>query len=289
MTGRSARARVGLRAGEVEPGMSVSAARSELSFATGVAAQLRVIVALMIREGQAQYSEETLGFFWTIAEPLTLTLGVICLWTLTNRDAAHGNVSVVAMALSAYTHIQLWRMGVLPCLAIIKNSGWLYYHPGIRVIDTIIAHVLMKSLSIFASFVVICTGVTLFGIIALVRDPGLILAAWGLDTLFVLSFATFIAGFAALNEYVEKISHPALYIALPLTGAFTLTDWLPPRIKIIMEWSPLANCIEMFRAGMFPLSVKTYYSAPLVLLSSLFLLAVGLPMLAYARRHVEIR
>jgi capsular polysaccharide transport system permease protein len=57
---------------------------------------------------------------------------------------------------------------------------------------------------------------------------------------------------------------------------------------MIMEWSPLANCIEMFRAGMFPLSVKMYYSVPLVLLSSLFLVAVGLPMVAYARRHVEI-
>jgi capsular polysaccharide transport system permease protein len=106
--------------------MSVSAARTGPSFAARAAAQLRVIVALMIREGQAQYSTETLGFFWVIAEPLTLTCGVILLWSLTNRDAAHGNVSVVAMALSAYTHIQLWRLGVLPCLNIIKNSGWLF-------------------------------------------------------------------------------------------------------------------------------------------------------------------
>ena len=141
--------------------MSVSAARSELSLAARRGAQLRVIVALMIWEGQAYYSQETLGFFWIIAEPLMLTCGVICLWTLTNRDAAHGDVSVVAMALSAYTHIQLWRLGVLPCLHIIKKSGWMFYHPGIKVIDAIIAHVFMKSVSIFTSFVIICTFVTL--------------------------------------------------------------------------------------------------------------------------------
>ena len=268
--------------------MSVSPARSEASLAARVRAQWAMIVALMIREGQANYSHETLGFFWIIGEPLVLTCGVICLWTFSNRDAAHGDVSVVAMALSAYTHIQLWRLGVLPCLNIIRNSGWLFYHPNIHVMDIIIAHVLVKSVSIFASFVIISTILTLFGIIGPVRDPGLIVAAYGLDTLFVLSFSTLMAGLAALNEYVEKITHPAMYLTLPFTGAFTLTDWLPPRLKIIMEWSPLANCIEMFRAGMFSLSVKTYYSAPLVLLSSLFLLAVGLPIVAYARRQLVI-
>jgi capsular polysaccharide transport system permease protein len=266
--------------------MSVSSARSEVSLATHAAAQWRVIVALMIREGQANYSQETLGFFWIIGEPLTLTCGVIALWTLMGRGGGHAAVSVVAFALSAYTHIQLWRLGVLSCLAIIKNSAWMFYHPNVHVMDIIFANLLIKSVSIFTSFVVICTVVTLFGIIEPIRDPGLMLAAWGLDTLFVLSFATLMAGLAALNEYVEKITHPLMYLTLPLTGAFTMTDWLPPQFKFVLEWSPLANCIEMFRAGMFSLSLKTYYSVPLILLSSLFLFATGIPIVAYARRQV---
>jgi capsular polysaccharide transport system permease protein len=272
----------------MEPGMSVSAARSEPSLAARAAAQLRVIIALMIREGQAYYSKETLGFFWIIAEPMLLTCGVITLWTFSNRDAAHGDVSVVVMGLTAYTHIQLWRLGVLPCLNIIKQSGWMFYHPAVKAIDVIFAHLFMKSVSIFTSFVILCTVLTLFGIIAPPRDPGLILAAWGLDTLFVLSVATLLGGLAAISEYVEKITHPLMYITLPLSGAFFLTDWMPPRIKLIMEWSPMANNIEMFRAGMFSLSVKTYYSAPFVLVSALFLFAVGLPIVAYARRQLVV-
>src|SRR5271165_553213 len=100
--------------------MSVSSAWPAPSLRASIMTQLRVILALMIREGQSSYSQETLGFFWVIAEPVLLTCGVIAIWTLRGRDNGHGSVSVVAMALSAYTHIQLWRLGVLPCINIIR-------------------------------------------------------------------------------------------------------------------------------------------------------------------------
>ncbi len=268
--------------------MSVSTARAEPKLIARLATQWRVIVTLMIREGLASHTHETLGFFWVIGEPMLLTCGVMVMWTITGRDSAHTNVSVLAMALSAYTHIQLWRLGVLGSLQIIKHSGWAFYHSDIQVIDILLAHILVKSVSIFTSFVILCTFLTLFGMIPPIRDPGLILAAWGLDTLFVFSFATLMSGLAGLNEYVEKITHPLMYLTLPITGAFVLTDWLPPTAKTFVEWVPLANCMEMFRAGMFPLSVKTYYSVPLIVLSSLFILAIALPIVNYARRNLDI-
>src|SRR5271166_1549289 len=103
--------------------MSVSSAWQAPSLRASIMAQLRVIVALMIREGQSSYTQETLGFFWVIADPLILTCGVIAIWTLGDRTHGHASVSIVAMGLSAYTHLQLWRLGVLPCINIIHNSG----------------------------------------------------------------------------------------------------------------------------------------------------------------------
>ena len=192
------------------------------------------------------------------------------------------------MALTAYTHIQLWRLAVLPALDLIPHSGWLFYHQNVHVIDVIVANVLMKSVSIFVSFIIVAAVCILFRIIPPIRDPGLVLAAWGLDTLFCFSFAVFMAGIAALSEIVEKLMHPAMYLTLPITGAFTLTTWVPPRMRVILEWVPLANCCEMFRAGIFPLSVKTYWSVPLIVISSVFFLAVGFPITEYARRRVDV-
>src|SRR5271165_6618523 len=78
------------------------------SLAASIRIQWRVIVALIIRAGQADYSQKTLGFFWVIGEPLILTCGVIALWLVTNRGEGHGNINIVALAITAYTHLQLW-------------------------------------------------------------------------------------------------------------------------------------------------------------------------------------
>lgn len=268
--------------------MSVAADRSRPSLVASIYTQLRVIVTLMLREGQGDYTRETLGFFWTIGEPLVLTVGVILMWSLRGKDAQHADVSIVVMALTAYTHLNLWRRGVLGSLHIIRSSGWLFYHPRITALDTIVAHVLMKAVSILTSFTLLYIFLVLFKLMDPARDFGVVLAGYALDVLFTLSFSIFMAGICELNEIVEKVTHPLMYLTLPLSGAFFLTAWLPPQYRWIQEWAPMANAVEMMRAGMFSLSIKTYYSVPLILLFSLFFVTLGLPILKYARRQLVV-
>ena len=258
------------------------------SLAASIRSQWRIIVALMIREGQAKYSNETLGFFWTIGNPLVLTIGVIAMWSVTGRTGGHGGVSVIPFALTAYTHIQLWRRVVFSSMHLLKASGWLFYHQDVHVLDPIIAATLIECVSILTSFVIIASVCILFGLMEPIRDPGLFLMAWILDTLFTFSAAVLVAGLSGLSDMVETLVHPLMYLTLPLTGAFTMTAWLPASLQVILIWTPLANCCEMLRAGVFPLSVKTYYSVPLIVLSSLFLMAIGLPVLEYARRKAAV-
>ena len=268
--------------------MSSSDARPRVSLFTSLAVQWRIIRALMIREAQAKYTVETLGFFWVIAEPLMLTCGVIVLWTLTRQGGKGVNISIVALALTAYSHIQLWRLTVLGSIRAIRRQAWLFYHQHVNALDILLAQGLLQSVSIFTSFVLLCSVCVMFDIFPPVRDPGLIVAAWSLDSLFCISFSIAVAALSELSEFVEKIIHPALYLTLPLTGAFTMTSWLPPRARVWIEWSPLANACEMFRAGVFPLSVKTYWSVPYILISSLALLSVGLTLLTHARRQISV-
>jgi capsular polysaccharide transport system permease protein len=269
--------------------MSSSDARPRVSLSTSLAVQLRVIRALMIREAQSRYSTETLGFFWVIAEPLMLTCGVILLWTVTRQGGKNVNVSIVALALTAYSHIQLWRLTVLGSMRSLQHGAWLFYHHNVNALDILLAKGLLQSVSIFASFVLVTSACVMWNIFPPVRDPGLIIAAWCLDSLFCISFSIVVAGLSEFSEIVEKFLHPLMYLTLPLTGAFTMTSWLPPRARVAIEWSPLANACEMFRAGVFPLSVKTYWSAPYILISSLVLLSVGLPLVTYARRQISVQ
>jgi capsular polysaccharide transport system permease protein len=267
--------------------MSVYATRSRPTLAASLRAQWHVIVALIVREAVAGNSRKTLGFFWVIAEPLILTGGVIVLWTVSRGGEAHHGVSMYAFALSAYTHIQLWRLVVNSSITLLHGNWWLFYHRNVHVFDLLLAHCLLKSVAIFASFAVIAAVLMLFGVIQPFRDPGLIIAGYGLDTLFDFSFSLLLAGIASQNEYVEKLTHPVMYLTLPISGAFFMTDWMPPRFRAVLEWIPLAECAEMIRAGMFSLSVKTYWGVPNILFWSLFFTAAGLPILQIARRNIE--
>jgi capsular polysaccharide transport system permease protein len=285
----SAYARDGAVPGDGEEAMSNTDARRKFPLSASFAIQLRTIRALLIREAQSRYSNETLGFFWVIAEPLLLTCGVIVLWMLTRQGGSkQASVGIVPLALTAYSHIQLWRMTVLGAIRSLRRTGWLLYHQNINALDILLSQGLLLSVSIFASFVLVSSACVMFDIFPPVRDPGLIVAAWCLDTLFCISFAIVVAGLSELSEFAEKVLHPLMYLTLPLTGAFTMTAWLPPRARVVVDWSPLANACEMLRAGVFPLSVKTSWSASYIFVVSLALLALGLPLLGYARRQISV-
>ena len=258
------------------------------SLAASFAVQTRVVVALLIREAQSRYSQETLGFFWTIGEPLILTCGVFVMWSMAGRGESHGKVGLFAMAVTGYSHVQLWRLVVLSSLSSIRHNAWLYYHQNVNAFDVFLARSLLLSLSIFVSFVLLASVGVLFDLMDPVRDPGLIIAAWCLDTLFCMAFASVMAGLSEMSDILEKLLHPLMYITLPLTGVFALAQWLPPRARVVVDWSPLANIAEMFRAGVFPLSVKTTYSVPFIVVSTLFLFAIGLPLMSYARRQIAV-
>jgi len=263
--------------------------QSRLKFSATFAVQMRVVAALMVREAQARYSQETLGFFWTIAEPMILTAGVIVLWSVTGRGEGRGQVSIFALALTAYSHVQLWRQISTGALGSVKASGWLFYHQNVKLFDVFLARGFLISLSVFTSFVIVATFGALFDFMPPVRDPGLTVAAWGVDTFFCMSFASVVAGLSEISELVEKLIHPLMYLTLPLTGAFTLTSWLPPQARVIVNWSPLANACEMFRAGVFPDSIKTTWSLSYILISSLVLFLIGIPLMNQARKLINVQ
>ncbi len=243
----------------------------------------------MVREAQSKYSKETLGFFWTIAEPLLLTLGVIAMWTVTRQGEGHGHIGVFPFALTAYSHIQLFRIMALGSLGTIKASGWLFYHQNVKMFDVFLARSFLISISVFTSFVIVAAFGVLFGFMRPPSDPGLVIAAWCMDTMFAMAFASVLAGLSEFSDVVEKLAHPVLYLTLPLSGAFVMTHWLPPRARQVVEWSPLAHAVEMFRAGVFGPSVKTTWSLSFMLMSSLVLFAIGIPLMLRARAIIAVQ
>lgn len=257
------------------------------SMRRGFVSQMRVISALMIREAMARFGHENLGFFWVIGEPLLLSCGVMVIWTLARQT--HGSeVGVIPFALTGYTYITMWRHIVGKSLRLMTRNASLIFHSQVRFFDVSCAASLLEVLSVFAAFWVAYVPLSLLGFVPVIRDPLLLIGGWFLAGWFSFAFGLLLTGLSELSEAVEKFIPPAMYLTMPLTGTFFMLDWLPDRAQEIMSWSPLVNGCEMFRGGLFPLSVTTHWSAWYLVVWNVCLTCVALPISRYSQRHVQL-
>lgn len=245
---------------------------------------LRIVGALMMREGSLRYGHENLGFFWVMGEPLVLTCGVMGLWTISGLTHGH-SVGVVEFALTGYTMITLWRHLSGKSVHSIRNSGSLLFHRNIRILDVLVARALLETVGILAAFFIAWAPLTLLGAMSPMSDPLLFVAGYMLHAWFSFGVGCIIAALSEIWLPAEQFIPPIMYLTLPATGCFSMAAWLPQPMRDILMWSPLANTQEMVRAGIFPPDIITYYYPTYVILVCLVLTAIGLPLAHYAQKQ----
>jgi len=259
------------------------------AFSKALDAQMRVLSALMIREGITHYGHENLGFFWVMGEPLVLSVGVMIMWAMIGMTHGHSEVGLVPFALSSYTLLTLWRHIVNRSVHSLRNNASLLFHREVRVLDILIARALLDALGTLAAFFVAYVPLCLFGAMDPLADPLLVIGAWALQGWFAFSVALLIAGLSEIFEAVEQFVGPLLYITLPISGAFYLVDWLPSNLQTIVLWSPLVDINEMFRAGVFgPQVIRSDWSATFPALCSLVITPIGLVVVRKSVSYVRI-
>jgi capsular polysaccharide transport system permease protein len=257
-------------------------------FLASLKIQIRIIGALMMRDGSSRYGHENLGFFWVMGEPLVLTTGVMGLWTMIGATHGHSDIGVVPFALSGYTLITLWRHIAAAAPLMIRRNAGLLFHRNIRVLDILISRCLLESVSILTAFFIAYIPLALLGVIAPIRDSLLLFGAWVLHSWFSFAVGMIISGLTEISEGFERFVPPAMYLTLPLTGAFTMLYWMPENLRAALSWSPLVNSQEMFRSGLFPADIPTYWNAWYVLAWCLILTVIGLPLVAKAQKLVTM-
>ncbi len=242
----------------------------------------------MIREALGRFGHENLGFFWIIGEPMLLTCGVMAMWSLAGIDKGHG-VGVIPFALTGYSMITLWRHLTSGSVRALRASTPLLFHRKIRVLDILMARATLECVGGLAAFLISYTIFNLLGYVETMDDPLLALSAWLLMTWFSFAFSLIVAGITEIWEMTGHFIGPALYLTLPITGAFYMVHWLPETAQQVVKWSPLVQPFEMFRAGMFGSHVPTEWSAPYLIIWCLFLTGIGLPLLEKAQRHIQLQ
>jgi capsular polysaccharide transport system permease protein len=259
--------------------------RGRGQFIKGLKIQGRVLGAMIMREVVTRYGRENIGFLWLLLEPMILTGGVMIMWTLL-RHESHG-LAVVAFVLSGYMPLTLWRHVTSHAVSCLRQNLPLMYHRQIRLPDALIARALLEVAGTTAALIIVYTVVRLAGIIPPYQDFGLLLAGWLFMAWFSFAVGLIFAAGSERFEFVEKLIQPFQYLLLPVSGMFFMVSWLPSGVQKLALYVPLVHCFELFRAGMFGDTVKSFYDIGYIFKCCLFTTAVGLFLVNWARHHVK--
>ena len=241
----------------------------------------------MIRELTTRFGRENIGFLWIMVEPLLFAGLVAIIWRYMKGPEEH-NISVVAMVVSGYIPITLFRHGVGRSISIFVANSSLLYHRQIKIIDFVFVRFIIELIGCMMAYVFIATVLIIFGLFPIPDDLGMFLGGWSLYALFTLSLCLVIAPLSEKSEVLEKFMPVTTYVMIPFSGLFTMNSWLTPTVRQYLLYSPFVNAMEIMRKGIWGPRVTVYYDVWNPLICSAVLMFAGLALSRSVRRTLAV-
>lgn len=251
--------------------------------------QRNVIGALIMRELHTRYGRDNIGYLWIIAEPMLLA-GTVALMHIGSETSGHygSDFGVIPFTLTGYCVFMILRSIVTRAETTLEANKPLLFHRMVTILDMLLARALLESISAVAAMVVLLSGAVALGLAHPPARPLLLLAGVGLMSWFSFALSMLICTATYFSKAAAKLVHPAVYLLLPLSGAFFLLRWIPEPFRTSLSWSPLNQIFEMIHVGQFQ-SVESSYYDPLYAAGWCAALTVlGLLSLRVLRRHVHL-
>lgn len=250
--------------------------------------QLRVILALVMREIHTRYGRENIGFLWVIGEPILFCAGVAVMWTALRPAHEHG-LPVTAMVITGYVPLTMWRHCISRAVKAFESNGSLLFHRQVTPLDIITARSLLEIAGALMAGMLVVLGAIMTGFMDPPVDLGMIYLGLAYHMTFSYASALLVASLSETSDLVEKMISVLMYLSIPFSGAFTMVDWVPPKFQWFLLWSPSVHNLEMIREGQFGPGVHAIYSLSYDTWSTGIMLVLGLSFTLRVRRHLVIQ
>jgi capsular polysaccharide transport system permease protein len=251
------------------------------------ALQARVIWALVLRELQTRYGRENIGFLWMVGEPIMFCAGVAVVWTMIRPAHEHG-LPVTAFVITGYVPLTMWRHCIMRSLKAFEANGALLFHRQVTPLDIILARVLLEVVGTLIAGAIVGGVAIVLGVMDPPKDVALLYLGLLLHALFSLASALLIASLSERSDILEKVLSAAMYLSLPLSGAFAMVSWLPESTRWIVLLSPSVQNLEMIRGGQFGTGSHPIYSITYAVSTIAIMLLWGISLTLRSRRFILV-
>lgn len=257
-----------------------------MKFYNNIIQHKNVIWALLNREITTRFGDSYFSYAWMIIEPFIQVAFFFTLFYWIGRTT--GNMPIITFLLTGVVPYFFLQKSVTACSkAITANQGLLAYRQ-VKVIDTIIARILLESSITLAVFIVCAALIGLYlGQYAItIYYPLRIIFAF--STLIMMSLGLSLL-FAILSYYYIDLDKflSVLFRVLYFTSGvfFSLAD-IPQKAAYYLSYNPIFQAIEIIRSAFsintLPQYLNYYYTVAFAVIT----LFIGVLFYYVARNNV---
>ena len=260
------------------PAAPAPAAPASPTLGNNVAVMWRVVFALMIRESRTRYGSSDLGYLWAIIDPLIQLLVFWIIFTVLQR-VIPVPASMPVFLMTGIMPYFFWRSCVGRGASAATSNLQLLTYPQVKVLDVVIARVLLDAASFVIVTVIFVIGLRFFTgepFTSWVRVP--ILLATGIMALFYFSFCSAVFS-SSLTRIWPLWPQVFGYASRPLyfaSGIFFTLQSLPTGFRALAAIIPMAHVLEWIRTGAIPGFISTSYNPSYVIWFGSILFVFGM-------------
>jgi capsular polysaccharide transport system permease protein len=258
-----------------------------MQFLRGLASQVEVVQAIVLRETRTRFGAHQLGYLWALLEPSVVILTFFALYRINHRPAPPGMdlFSFIATGVIPYT---LFSNSVNRVAEAINGNKSLLYYPQVRPIDLVIARCALEAATFVAVFVLLLGGRALWVQELEIDSPLLVITGMAMASLLGTSLGLIFCALGEITAASHRARGPLMRPLFWISGTFFVAEMLPQAARDAMLVNPVLHATELVRAGWFQSYDARYVNVTYVSAWILALLLAGLLLERAVRRRIEM-
>ncbi|WP_298607860.1 ABC transporter permease [uncultured Thiothrix sp.] len=215
-----------------------------------LAVQARVVYAFILRDMRTRFGRSRLGYFWAVFEPLTGILALALIFGLIGRGSPI-NVDIHLFFFTGMIPWTLFSRGVTMMSNVIEGSVTLLTYPQVKVIDVVIARIILEFSTIFVVCIIYLTVLYFWGIFD--RIENLLMSITVLMICLIFGSAFGLVG-AVIKLYLagyNSFQSLLLRVLFFMSGSFFVADSMPQQIREVLWYNPVLHLVEWARSAFF--------------------------------------
>jgi len=253
----------------------------------GLASQIEVVIALILRETRTRFGRNRLGYLWALIEPIVITFTFYSVLTIANRPVPSGMglFSYIATGVLPYT---LFSNTVTRVADAVSSNKSLLYYPQVRPIELVISRAALEAATFIAVFVLIMGTDAVVSQRLDLEEPLLVIVGLLCASALGTGLGLIFCALGQVSTVADRVRGPLLRPLFWISGVFFTADALPDNARDGMLWNPVLHVTEVVRAGWFSNYDANYVDLGYVLWWIGGLALVGLVLERWVRRRIDL-